>query len=121
MMPGTPSTAPDLPASPPPERVAPSPPAASRPAAPLRRRPAAPRTSPSAAVAQRPLLLLLPVLMLAVPALVLVLTGQPVYGAESRLIVGDLGAGSQAIQAAQALAETYSRVVDSEVIVTRVA
>jgi hypothetical protein len=59
--------------------------------------------------------------MLVVPALLLVLTRQPVYGAESRLIVGDLGAGSQAIQSAQALAETYSRVVDSDVIVTRVA
>lgn len=117
MMPGTPSIAiPQPPVSPPDGRAA----AAAAPRT-QRRGAAAPRVSPSEAVTQRPLLLLLPVLMLVVPALLLALTRPPVYGAESRLVVGNLGAGSQAIQSAQALAETYSRIVDSEVIVTRVA
>jgi len=76
-------------------------------------------------VVARPFLVVLPVLVLLVPALALALARQPVYSAESRLLVGGFNVEAQAVpgfvEASRTLAETYSRLVPTRAVEERVA
>jgi uncharacterized protein involved in exopolysaccharide biosynthesis len=83
------------------------------------------RHTPSQAVVARPFLVVLPVLVLLVPALALALARQPVYSAEARLLVGGFNVEAQAVpgfvEASRTLAETYSRLVPTRAVGERVA
>lgn len=83
------------------------------------------RLTPSQAVVARPFLVVLPVLVLLVPALALALARQPVYSAEARLLVGGFNVEAQAVpgfvEASRTLAETYSRLVTTGAIEERAA
>jgi hypothetical protein len=83
------------------------------------------RLTPSQAVVARPFLVVLPVLVLLVPALVVALARPPVHTAEARLLVGGLNVEAQAVpgfvEASRTLAETYSRLVSTRAVEERVA
>jgi hypothetical protein len=87
--------------------------------------PAARRLTPSQAVVARPFLVVVPVLVLLVPALLVALARPPVHSAESRLLVGGLNVEAQAVpgfvEASRTLAETYSRLVPTRAIEERAA
>ena len=83
------------------------------------------RITPSAAVVARPMLVLLPIVLLLVPLVGLALARQPVYSAEARLLVGGFNVEAQAVpgfvEASRTLAETYSRLVPTRAVIERVA
>lgn len=95
------------------------PPRPARPPAPPR------RVTPSQAVAAHPFLVVLPVLLLMVPALAFAFARQPVHTAEARLLVGGFNVEAQAVpgfvEASRTLAETYSRLVTTPAIAERAA
>lgn len=96
-----------------------------------RARPSAPgsgpqrRLTPSQAVVARPFLVVLPALVLLVPALLVAFARPPVHTAEARLLVGGLNVEAQAVpgfvEASRTLAATYSRLVPTRAIEERVA
>jgi len=83
------------------------------------------RVGPLTAGLRRPVLTLLPILVLLVPALALAVTRPATYGAESRLIVGrydvDTTAVPGVVAATQNLAATYSRLASTDTIIDKVA
>jgi hypothetical protein len=83
------------------------------------------RLTPSQAVVSRPLLVALPILVLLIPSVALALARQPVYTAESRLLVGGFNVEAQAVpgfvEASRTLSQTYSRLVPTRAIAERVA
>lgn len=83
------------------------------------------RVAPSTAVVARPLLTLLPALLLLIPAVGLALTRPPTYTAEARMLVGGFNVEAAAVpgfvEASRTLAQTYSRLVSTRAIVERVA
>lgn len=103
---------------------APSPGDSARTGAPTTTAPAR-RLTPSQAVVARPFLVIVPVLVLLVPALLVALARPAVHTAESRLLVGGLNVEAQAVpgfvEASRTLAETYSRLVSTRAIEERVA
>jgi len=80
---------------------------------------------PIQAVTRRPLVLILPILVLLVPALALAFMRTPMYTSQARLVVGDFSFSSQAVPgyvlAAQDLAGTYSRLASEGVVVQETA
>jgi hypothetical protein len=83
------------------------------------------RIPPSAAVVARPLLVLLPVLTFLVPGCVLAFTQPATYTSETRLIVAGFDVQAAAVpafvEASRNLAETYGRLVDTELVIGPVA
>jgi hypothetical protein len=83
------------------------------------------RLTPSQAIVTRPLLVALPILVLLVPSIALALARQPVYSAQSRLLVGGFNVEAQAVpgfvEASRTLSQTYSRLVPTRAIAERVA
>lgn len=83
------------------------------------------RVSPSSAAIARPMLALLPVVTFLLPAIFVSFARTPTYTAEARMLVGGFDVESQAVpgfvEAARTLAETYSRLVETELIVEPVA
>jgi capsular polysaccharide biosynthesis protein len=71
------------------------------------------------------MLVALPILVLLVPSLAIALARQPVYTAESRLLIGGFNVEAQRVpgfvEASRTLAETYSRLVPTRAISERVA
>jgi hypothetical protein len=79
------------------------------------------RISPSTAVVERPLLLLLPVVVFLIPSLLFGFGRRPTYTAESRLLVAGFDVQAAAIpgfvEASRVLAQTYAGLINTPVIV----
>jgi hypothetical protein len=87
--------------------------------------PEAERVPPFEAVRRRPVLFVLPVLALVLPALVFALLRPASHTAEATLIVGRLAAETQAVpgsvEASRQLADSYSRLVGTRLVLEPVA
>ena len=83
------------------------------------------RVTPSAAVMTRPFLVLLPVIVFLIPSVLITMVSKPTYTSEARILVAGFDVQAAAIpgfvEASRNLAETYARLVETDVVLKPMA